>query len=290
MDLNSLVIFDKVAEHASFSRAAKELKIPKSNVSLKIHQLEEDLGLKLFERSTRNVRITDYGEKVRILTQSLLEGVKEISALAEHVMADPKGVVKVSAPYDVGFFVLREVVPQFLKAYPDVSVQFDLSNRYVDLIHEGFDVALRASERALQDSSLVAVKLTSTAFKFFATTNSPEANIKTITELQKYPVVTYGGKDAKVSDGKKETIVKSNARIKVFDMLSAKQAVVGGLGVGFLPEFICAMDLESKSMVSILPKWKGQEASFHAVYPTRRLLPPKTRVFIEFLREFFESL
>ena len=83
LDLNSLIIFDKVAEFESFTAAAKALKMHKSNVSLNIHQLEEDLGLRLFERSTRKVRITDYGQKIRVLTQTLIEGVKEISSLAE---------------------------------------------------------------------------------------------------------------------------------------------------------------------------------------------------------------
>jgi DNA-binding transcriptional LysR family regulator len=290
LDLNSLIIFDKVAELESFTAAAKALKMPKSNVSLKIQQLEEDLGLRLFERSTRKVRITDYGLKIRVLTQTLIEGVKEISSLAEDAVADPKGVVKVSAPYDIGYYLLRDVIPNFLKTHADVSIELDLSNRYVDLIHEGFDLAIRASGRALEDSSLVATKLTSTRFGLYAAAKSKEARIKTVSQLDGVDFITFGGNKVVLSNGKQEFEFKSTPRVKVHDMLSVKNAVFGHLGLGFLPVMLCAKECEEGSLVHVLPDWYGGEASFHAVYPTKRLLPLKTRVFLEYLQLGFGKM
>lgn len=289
MDLNSLIIFDKVAETASFTQAAKALKMPKSNVSFKINQLEDDLGIRLFERSTRNVRITEYGKKIRLLTQSLLDGVKEITSLAEDVMAEPKGNIRISAPYDIGFYLIQAPIVQFLDKYKDVSVELDLSNRYVDLIQEGFDLAIRASERALADSSLVATKLSATPVRFFAPAKTAFTRIKTIEELAKHPLITYRGIDAVVANGRKHVTLPSTARIRVNDMLSVKVAAMSGSGVGFLPEWMCRDDLAAGRLVKILPDWSGAEANFHVVYPTRRMLPPKTRVFIEHLRSWFEN-
>ncbi len=290
MDLNSLIIFDKVAEFASFTAAAKALKMPKSNVSLKIHQLEEDLGLRLFERSTRKVRITDYGEKIRVLTQTLIEGVKEISSLAEDAVVDPKGVVRVSAPYDIGYFLLREVIPSFLKAHADVSIELDLSNRYVDLIHEGFDLAIRASGRALEDSSLVATKLTSTKLGLYAAAKSKESRIKTVAQLEGTQFISYGGTNVVLTNGKQQAEFKATRRVKVHDMLSVKNAVFGHLGLGVLPVILCAKECEEGTLVHVLPEWYGGEASFHAVYPTKRLLPLKTRAFLEFLQIGFGQM
>jgi DNA-binding transcriptional LysR family regulator len=290
MDLNSLIIFDKVSELESFTAAAKALRMPKSNVSLKIHQLEEDLGLRLFERSTRKVRITDYGQKIRVLTQTLIEGVKEISSLAEDAVADPKGIVRVSAPYDIGYFLLREVIPKFLSTHAHVSIELDLSNRYVDLIHEGFDLAIRASGRALEDSSLVATKLTSTRFGLYAAAKSKESRIKTVAQLAGVAFITYGGNKVALSNGRQQVEFKATQRIKVHDMLSVKNAVFGHLGLGFLPVILCAKECEEGSLVHVLPEWYGGESSFHAVYPTKRLLPLKTRVFLEFLQTGFGQM
>lgn len=287
MDLNSLIIFDKVAELASFTQAAKALKMPKSNVSFKINQLEDDLGIRLFERSTRNVRITEYGKKIRLLTQTLLDGVKDITSLAEDAMAEPKGNIKISAPHDLGAFLIQEPISKFLAAHQQATVELDLSNRYVDLIQEGFDLAIRASERALQDSSLVAIRLSSTPFRLFAPKGSKLAKIKTVEDLQKHPLISYRGGDVKITSGRRNVTLQANAKLKVHDMLSVKLAVLSGLGVGFLPAWMCADEVKAGLLTCILPDWSTTEASFHVVYPTRRLLPPKTRVFIEHLRAAF---
>jgi DNA-binding transcriptional LysR family regulator len=290
MDLNSLIIFDKVAEFESFTAAAKALKMPKSNVSLKIHQLEEDLGLCLFERSTRKVRITDYGQKIRALTQTLIEGVKEISSLAEDAVVDPKGVVRVSAPYDIGYYLLRDVIPKFLKIHADVSIDLDLSNRFVDLIHEGFDLAIRASGRALEDSSLVATKLSSSKFGLYAAAKSKESKIKTVAQLEAVDLISFNGSDIILKNGKQQIEFKATSRVKVHDMQSVKNAVFGHLGLGFLPVLLCAKECDEGSLVHVLPEWYGGEASFHAVYSSKRLLPLKTRVFLEFLQGSFVQI
>ncbi len=290
MDLNSLIIFDKVAELSSFTAAAKALKIPKSNVSLKISQLEESLGLRLFERSTRKVRLTEHGEKIKSLTPSLLDSVHAIRAAAEDVHEEPRGKVRISAPYDLGALLVTHVVTPCLQRYPEVSIELDLSNRYVDLIHEGFDLAIRASMRALQDSTLVAVKLSVSRLRFFARPGTALAKIRRLEDLPPEQLITFGGTLARVQRGQEQVALKSHARLKVFDMLTAKQAVLAGIGVGFLPEFVCLKECQDGDLINILPEWSSEEGGFHAVYPTRRMLPPKTRVLIEVLREAFTAV
>lgn len=235
------------------------------------------------------MRITEYGKKIRLLTQSLLEGVKEITSLAEDVMAEPKGNIRISAPYDLGFYLIREPIAKFLATYKDVSIELDLANRYVDLIQEGFDLAIRASERALQDSSLVATKLSSTPVRFFALAKSAFAKVKTVEDLQKQPLIIYRGNDVMIASGRRQVTLQASARIKVNDMSSVKVATLSGLGVGFLPEWMCEDELKKGQLVKILPEWSAADANFHVVYPTRRMLPPKTRIFIEHLRHWFEE-
>jgi LysR family transcriptional regulator AphB len=291
MDLNSLIILNKVAETGGFSSAARALKMPKSNVSLKISRLEEDLGLRLFERTTRKVRLTDEGRKVWELAQNVLDGVEQISATADAAIAAPKGTLKISAPYDISVYLIREVLPNFFQEYPDIHVDLDLSNRYVDLINEGFDLAIRATNKGLSDSSLVAMKLSSTSFGFFASKNKPDFEVKTISDLERVPVITlarpHRSKGIEVTNGRDGFIVRSTSQLMVNDMMAVKHAVVAGLGVGYLPEFVLTSESKRGDIIKVLPQWQGHEATFYAVYPSRRLLPPKTKVMLSYIKDAF---
>ena len=196
-------------------------------------------------------------------------------------------MIRMSASYDIGYYLIREVIPVFLERYPKVQIDLDLANRYVNLVEEGYDLAIRASEKAMRDSSQINIKLASTKFYLYARAGSSDAKVKKIEELQTRPVITFGGGKYTLSSGDNTLQISSTARIKLSDMLSSKQAILAGLGLGLLPEFVCKAEITSKKLVKILPDWSGGEASFYAVYPSRKLLPPRIRVFLEYIKSVF---
>jgi DNA-binding transcriptional LysR family regulator len=288
MDLNSLIIFDKVAEQQSFTAAAKILRMPKSNVSLKISQLEDVLGVRLFERSTRKVRVTDYGQRIRNLTGVMIETAHEIRSVAEMAKGTPKGALRVSAPHDLGQSLIRFALPEFLEKYPDVNVELDLSNRYVNLIEEGYDLAIRASDKPMQDSSLYSIKLSTTKFCLYAKSAGRWAGIKNISHLDQQPLWVFGGGKAVLKSKTKTSTLKSTSRVKVYDMMSAKQIALADMAICLLPEYICKQDIVEGRLKRVLPAWSGSEASFYAIYPSRRLVPPRLRVFLDFVKDFLQ--
>src|SRR5690606_13062426 len=152
MDINSLLIFQKVAKLGSFTAAAHQLGAPKSFVSQRVAKLEDDLGLRLLQRTTRRLNLTEEGMRILEMAADVSEHVAEIKAYADSSLQKPLGLLRVSAPHDFGIYVIREILPHFFEVYPEVQIEMDLTNRFVDLVEEGFDMALRASGTGMRDS------------------------------------------------------------------------------------------------------------------------------------------
>ncbi len=288
-DLNHLIVFKKVADLGSFTRAAEQLKLPKSSVSQKISMLESQLGSILMHRTTRNLRLTEAGEQVYEIASTMAAGAEEILAFADAHVDAVTGLLRVSAPLDLGIFVLDRAVPLLHERYPQLEIEMDVSNRFVDLVSEGFDLALRVSDAGLKDSSLVCQKIGSTVLSVFAAPDllKKMGHPQQFEDLAKVKHVWFGGSSRRrpqpwvLTNGRSEVSIPINAVVRTNDFVAATQAIVSGIGIGVLPRIACRKELEQGKLMPIFPEWYVSKPNFFAVYPSRKFLPAKLRVFVE---------
>jgi DNA-binding transcriptional LysR family regulator len=286
IDLNELVIFTKVVEAGTFSGAARALGLPKSTVSRKITQLETRLGSRLLNRTTRSVKLTEVGaahyERCARIVAEAEEAERELSRMQER----PRGVLRVSAPVDYGA-TLGPLVAAYLAEHAEVSVALDLSNRFVDLVEEGYDLAIRAGR--LDDSSLVARQLGTGLLVACAspaylarhgTPNRPE-------QLEAHACILYGShthrQTLRFGTPARSVSISLVPRLAVNNMTAVRDAAMAGLGVAIAPWAACREALQGGALVRLLEDWPLDSGGIYAVYPSPRHLTPKVRSFIDFL-------
>ena len=168
MDLNQMLIFGKVAENQSFTKASQELGIEKSTVSMKVTQLEDRLGTRLLNRTTRSVTLTEAGEGYYQYCQQVIDTAKEAEHFAETLTTEPQGLLRISAPLDFGQIMVTELLDPFLKQNPKLEIDLILTNDYVDLVRDRIDVVLRPELGTLRDSSLIAKQILKTSLGLYA--------------------------------------------------------------------------------------------------------------------------
>ena len=287
MDLNEIVVFARVVEDGSFTAAARHLGMPKSTVSRKVSDLEQRLGARLLQRTTRRLHLTDVGHTYYQYARRVVGEVEEAELAVTRMQEAPRGLLRVSAPLSVGW--LGPVVTSFLRRHPDVDVEMLGTDRVVNLIEEGFDLAVRAGR--LADSTLIARPLGAMRSYIVAspgflaqhgTPGSPE-------DLSRIDCVVFGGPREPSTwrlhaDGK-ATPFKVRARYVVNDFDMVQAATLEGLGVAMLPIFRCIADLRAGRLVRILGAWCSPDVPMHAVYPSTRHLSPKVSAFLDHLRE-----
>jgi DNA-binding transcriptional LysR family regulator len=288
MDLNQLLIFAKVAEYQSFTKAAQELMMEKSTVSTKVSQLEDRLGARLLNRTTRSVTLTEAGEGYYHYCQQIVENVREADHFAETLTTEPQGLLRITAPLDFGHILVRTLVRPFMDEYQKVQLELFLTERQVDLVKERFDVALRIGTSAFQDSSLIAKQILSIHMSFFASPDFlrqygiPES----INELNNYDFIVFAPEKEKILKVQKGNVVyqfKRNGRFKVNDMLACKEAALSGLGIAALPTRIVQEETNEKRLIPILSDYSLPKATLFAIYPSRQWMPRKLKVFVEYL-------
>ncbi|MEZ4325012.1 MAG: LysR family transcriptional regulator [Polyangiales bacterium] len=286
-DLNELQVFAQVAALGSFTRAAAELDMPKSTVSRKVSELEARLGVRLLQRTTRKLSLTEAGHTYFAHAQRVLAELEEAELAVTRMQDAPRGLLRVTAP--LNFNHLAPVVAVFLQRFPEVQVELVCADRVVDLVHEGFDVAVRVG--ALSDSSLIARSLGSVeshlvASPAFLAAHGAPANPS---ELSRLPALGFGVGSMRptfrlVRAGA-EVAVQVTPRLVVNDFVFLDEAARAGLGVALLPLFRCAEDLESGALVRVLPEWCSPPIPLHAVYPSTRHLSPKVSAFLDHLAQ-----
>ncbi len=291
MDLNLLTLFEAVARTASFSAAAKELGIPKSSASRGIARLEDELGAQLLFRTTRHVSLTAAGTALYDRMTPLLRAVKAaLGELPEREEA-PSGTLRVTAPVDLGVLFLAEVVTRYTARYPAVSVQVHLTGRVVDLVAEGFDVALRVAAR-LADSSLIVRRAAPVLFHLFA---SPlylarRGTPRSEADLAEHDWIAFrGGPQNLRVAGPKETAAGRSARIVCDDLLFARDAVRSGAGIALLPTFVAEADVVAGRLVRIVPRFERPAGHLHIVTPAAKHVPRKVTAFRELVLELLKA-
>jgi len=295
IDPNDLLLFARVADLGSFSRAADRAGLPKSTVSRRVAALEHALGERLLLRTTRRQTLTEFGTLLLAHARQVVAEVDAVVALREHRQAAPSGRLRVSMPSDVACLLLADALASFAAATPEISLELDLSARRVDLLDEGFDVAVRMGE--LADDALLAARLLAILpAGLYASPAYLDARgrPRTPQELDAHTSVRLlrrGGEPAPW------TLLRGDARWQGLPpgRIAANSPEVllrfarAGSGIAALPEYFSAPDVAAGVLERVLPDWclPGQRAS--AVFPGRALMPPKTRVFVDMLVEAFGS-
>jgi DNA-binding transcriptional LysR family regulator len=285
MDLNEVAIFTRVVETQSFTAAARALGLPKSSVSRHIAGLEEALGVRLLQRTTRTLNLTEAGAAYYERVSRALSELGEANAAARELQGEPKGTVRLTAPPDTGF--LAGIVVRFVRRHPGIRVEVVLAGRRVDLVAEGFDLALRAGR--LDDSSLIARRLGQVDHRLFATPRYLERRgmPARLSKLSEHDCVLFrptGGKNQWQLQGPSgvET-VEVTGPIGGDEFSFLRKVVLGGTGIGLLPSFLCARDVAKGKLARLLPEYALRGVGLHLVYPSSRYLPQRVALLRDFI-------
>lgn len=288
MDLNRVAVFVRVVEAGSFTAAGAGLGVRKSSVSRAVAALEAALGIRLLQRTTRKLSLTDAGrayyERARDALASLEEAGQALSVLG----AEPRGLVRVTAPVDLAPD-LAPVTSAFLRAHPAVRVEMLLTARYVDLVKEGFDLAVRAG--VLNDSSLLARKLGDTELALFAAPAYLEKSgrPRRLADLARHECVLYRAGAAtatwRLAGPRGDEEVTVRGRAETDEVAFVRALLVDGFGIGLAPAHLFAPDLESGALERVLPRYARRSSPVHLVWPSRQLEPAAVSLFREALAE-----
>lgn len=287
-DLEGLAIFAKVAELRSFARTAEELKLSKATVSKAVGRLEVRLGARLFNRTSRKLALTDAGKALVIRAAAMLaEGEAAESEALSQALA-PRGLVRLAVPMSFGVLYVAPLLPDFFRAYPDVSVDLHLSDALVDIIGDGFDAAIRIA--SLPDSSLQARKLCDMPLYLVAAPSYLKAHgrPKHPLQLSEHVGLSYSYQatpDAWRFRAKSGEVasVRPHGPLRVNNGEAMLPSIVAGIGLGILPEFIIRDALKARQVEIVLPEWSLPAGAVHWVTPPRGPKPKR----VEVLGEYF---
>ena len=293
MDLfAAMTAFARVAETRSFSDAARRLGTSKSVVSRQIMALEAELGARLFHRTTRSMTMTEAGENYYERVTRILGDVDEANLSVTRLQAAPRGRLRVNAPMSFGVRHLAPAIPDFLALFPEVEIDMTMNDRFVDLIDEGYDVAVRIGR--LTDSALVARKLAPLrrvvcgSPAYLAAHGVPEKPADLVThECLSYSNMASSDEWSFLGADGKPMSVEVKGRLRVNNGDALRIAALRGLGLVTQPSFIVGADLQAGTLVGVLTDFVAQDGAVYAVYPHSRHLSPKVRAFVDFLAERF---
>lgn len=286
IDLNDYAYFAEVVSHGGFAPAGRALCEPKSKLSRRIAGLEERLGMRLIERSSRRFRVTDTGQAFYERCRTILAEVEQAETLVQQAQAEPHGRVRFSCPTGLVELV-SGLVSSFLNRYPKVRLQIVATDRAVDLIGERIDVALRVRTALTSDAALTMRSLGSST-RILVGSPQMASRVAEVGDLADLPCLSTSdlGEESEwrlESNGGQSHVTRLAPRLGCEDMMAIRNAAVEGLGIALLPDHICSDALGEGRLVRILPAWHGAAGTVHLVFTTRRGLPPAVRAWIDHL-------
>jgi Transcriptional regulator len=290
--LNDFFYFVQVVDRGGFTAAGRTLRIPKSTLSHRIQQLENTLGVRLLNRTSRRFGMTDAGSDFYRHAVMMLREAELAETAIRQRLSEPTGTVRFTAAVATMQFAMRDIVADFLVRHPKVNVVAHATDQYVDIVAENYDVAIRAHSGKLPDSTLVQRTLTPAPWLLFAGAAYLDANgpVDTPRDLAKHPslfMMRTGVEPIwrlRRSTGRGEkVVVPLTPRLLIDDMLSLKQAAIGGLGLVALPGYVCRDDLKSGVLRQVLPDWIADDSTLTALIAYRQGLLPSVRAFIDHL-------
>ena len=292
MNLDAIAVFVKVVQAGSFTQAAKLLNMPNSTVSAKVAALEKSLGVTLLQRTTRSLHLTQAGE---VYFCRCLRALEELQAAENELAADrgaPKGVLRLTAPVELGRSVLPPVLDVLMKRHPAIEIDLVITNRLADLVAENIDVAVRAGP--LKNSGLIARRFSLGQFGLWASPgylkkHSAPRNPDELNDHQCLRFAPFTGRNLQLSNGRERAQVALAGRITADDFETLRALAVLGWGIALLPSFLCAEEAKERKLVAVLPDWRGESVTISIVYPAQRFVSPKIRAFITAAEELWTA-
>jgi len=291
--LNGVAVFVGVINAGSFTAAAQALGHSTSYVSKEITRLEKRLGSRLLNRTTRTISLTDAGRAYYERCSQIVIDAENAERSIGQLQDNPKGLLRVNAPVSFGSIYLLDHLSEFLKRFPDITLEVEFNDRMIDVVAEGYDVVIRAGQ--IQDSNLVARKFTTSKSivvaspAYFKNNGRPE----TVSELENHACLAYSLIPNPtlwefMKNGNR-TVVKVTPRLVCNNAAVEVAMAVNGVGIGRIPLFCCEQEIAEGALEVILDDYEQPEIGVYAVYPHRQYLTAKVRAFVDFLVEKFES-
>ena len=288
--LADIAVFVQVVDDGSFTAAAERLSMSKSVVSRHVSRLEDRLGARLLNRTTRRLSLTEVGRALYERSRHGLKEIEDAEAEVSRLQGHPRGTLRINTPMSFGVLHVAPVIPAFTRRYPELAVDMTLDDRKVDVIEGGFDVSIRISE--MPDSSLVARRIASCRHAVVA---SPaylkrHGRLRTPEDLRNHRVLTYQYQEsAEVwhfrAPGQKPISVPVSGSVRMNNSLALREALLNGAGVARMPTFVVWRDLQQGTLRALLANHETLELSSYLVFAQRHHLAPKVRAFVEFMAE-----
>lgn len=287
-DLNDLYYFVRVVDHGGFAAAGRALDMQKSKLSRRLLALEERLGVRLLQRSSRRFSVTEIGREFYDRCVAMLVEAEAAEQVIAEIRAEPRGVIRVACPAALLNFQFGALIARFMAENPAIEVHLESTNRRVDVIAEGYDVAIRVRFPPLQPTELVMRTLDTSTQCLVASPALVPTRLKSPADLHERPSVDFGPPrrdhqwQLERPDGQTADI-HHRPRLVTDDMAVLRQAAIGGVGIAQLPTMMIWQDIEAGRLVHVLPDWRPRAGIVHAVFPSRRGLLPSVRAFLDFL-------
>jgi len=287
-DLNDLYYFVQVVDHGGFAAAGRALDMQKSKLSRRIALLEERLGVRLLNRSSRRFSVTEVGREYYNRCLAMLVQAEAADQLIAEVSAEPRGVIRMSCPTGLLLFHFGDLIARFMVANPAVEVHLEGTNRRVDVIAEGFDIAIRVRFLPLEPTDLIMRRLDESTQCLVGSPSLVAGALQSPADLNGLPSLDLGPPrrdhqwELEHPDGQMATVLH-RPRLVTDDMAALRDAALAGVGIVKLPTMLVAQDVAAGRLVHVLPDWRPRAGIIHAVFPSRRGLLPSVRALLDFL-------
>lgn len=291
-DLNDMLFFAEVVDRGGFAAAGRALHVPKSRLSRRVAELEDRLGVRLLHRTTRKLSLTEAGQIYHGHCIALREQAQAADEALASVRAAPSGTVRITCPVTLAQTTVGPLLPRFLAAHPQVRIDMQVSNRVVDLVQEGIDIALRVRS-SVEDSGSLVVKNLGPTHGLLAGSPALVQRLGAALRPESLAVLPTVAMSATDGVARWALVGPQGERFEwvhrpvlaADDLFTLKAAVLGGTGVSVLPDYLCADELASGRLVPVLPGWEPPPARVLAVFPSRRGMVPAVRSLLDFLGE-----
>ena len=289
-DLNDLYYFVQVVDHGGFAAAGRALSVPKSKLSRRIRQLEDRLGVRLLNRSSRRFSVTEIGREFYERCLAMLVEAEAAERIVEQVRAEPRGVVKIACPVALINFQFGALIARFMAGHPAVEIHLESTNRRVDVIAEGFDIAIRVRFPPIEPSELVMRRLGTSTQCLVASPALIGQSPRSPADLHAWPSLDlgppHGAHQWRLENASGEAAtIPHQPRLVTDDMAALLEAAIAGVGIVQLPTMMIRGEVEAGRLIPVLPDWRPRAGLVHAVFPSRRGLLPSVPALLDFLAD-----
>ncbi len=282
VDMNRIYYFIKIVDAGNLTKASEALNEPKAKLSRNLALLEEELKLQLVYRTTRQFKLTAAGKQLYDHAKTNIEGVLNSINNLKNQDEEFSGSLKITAPEDIGLYVLTKVVDEFSKMHPKISFELIYTNQILDIVKEGIDIAIRVGN--LKDSSLIQKRAASIEFVLVSSPKYLSQNppLTECADLESHSTIGFINQQWKLSNKNKQISVKPKHKYTLNNFMAIRDLVINGHGIALLPQFVCKESIESGDLVSLLKQWTNQGPTVHAIIPQQKNVSKKVKAFFNY--------